>query len=141
MAPSFKTILWGVMTIRPTNVGLVAHNSAGRKRLDTFQQFSPKSKLFILRSNPDAARFEGSRMYRTPLLLVVALGYGLSASLIASCVCRALVRPWVSEGVRQKSPPGAPKVRRERVGEKPATGKTGACREGKVPVRAPKCGK
>ncbi|KAJ1106244.1 hypothetical protein NDU88_005402 [Pleurodeles waltl] len=40
-----------------------------------------------------------------------------------------------------KSPPGAPKVRRERVGEKPATGKTGACREGKVPVRAPKCGK
>ncbi|KAJ1148742.1 hypothetical protein NDU88_001568 [Pleurodeles waltl] len=40
-----------------------------------------------------------------------------------------------------KSPPGAPKVRRERVGEKPATSKTGTCREGKVPVRAPKCGK
>ncbi|KAJ1154153.1 hypothetical protein NDU88_006907 [Pleurodeles waltl] len=40
-----------------------------------------------------------------------------------------------------KSLPGAPKVRRERVGEKPTTGKTGACREGKVPVRAPKCGK
>ncbi|KAJ1201702.1 hypothetical protein NDU88_005508 [Pleurodeles waltl] len=106
MAPSFKMILWGVMTIRPTDVGLVAHNSAGRKRLDTFQQYSSKSKLVILRSNPEAACFEGSRTSRTPLLLVVALGYGLSASLTASCVCRALVRPWVSEGVRREIPTG-----------------------------------
>ncbi|KAJ1082966.1 hypothetical protein NDU88_003127 [Pleurodeles waltl] len=38
-----------------------------------------------------------------------------------------------------KSPPGAPEVRQERKqGKTPRPAKTGACREGKVPVRAPK---
>ncbi|KAJ1118148.1 hypothetical protein NDU88_006343 [Pleurodeles waltl] len=37
-----------------------------------------------------------------------------------------------------KSPPGAPEVRQERKqGKTPRPAKTGACREGKVPVRAP----
>ncbi|KAJ1099156.1 hypothetical protein NDU88_004264 [Pleurodeles waltl] len=38
-----------------------------------------------------------------------------------------------------KSPPGAPEVRQERKqGKTPRPAKTGTCREGKVPVRAPK---
>ncbi|KAJ1149731.1 hypothetical protein NDU88_002536 [Pleurodeles waltl] len=38
-----------------------------------------------------------------------------------------------------KSPPGAPEVRQERKqGKTPRPAKTGACREGKVPVRTPK---
>ncbi|KAJ1097964.1 hypothetical protein NDU88_003080 [Pleurodeles waltl] len=59
MAPSFKMILWGVMTIYPTDVGLVAHNSAGRFS----GQASVKRRSVVVRVELAEARYDLSLSY------------------------------------------------------------------------------